>query len=186
MMSPIKLMLATAALCITVSAQAQFRVEGAFIFGDFDQSLYIPGYGSTNTSSSPNAGRVIVGYDLHRHLVLEGMVGMGISGDSVEINGRTVPNTELRLQNAVGLYARPRYPITSQIEAFARLGFARVESKLSTSGSFTSDSDTSLSWGAGVSWSFNERGYVTADWMSYFNRDGGKVSGFSIGLGYRF
>jgi opacity protein-like surface antigen len=135
--------------------------------------------------------RGILGYDFHQNLALEGMLAFGVKDhtESAVISGVTV-KAKLELQNSYGIYVKPKFNPTPELELFARLGWARSEAKVEASaGGFSaseSDSDSDFSYGVGVKYNFNPRTSVGLDYMRYFDKDGLTIDGVTVGFGYRF
>jgi len=56
----------------------------------------------------------------------------------------------------------------------------------SSRGYAISDSGGDMAYGAGLSYRITDTTSLNADYMSYYNKDGVKGTGFTIGLGMRF
>ena len=74
------------------------------------------------------------------------------------------------------------------VELFARLGYAdsKVKLKVPSLDASASDSDNDFSFGLGLNYAFSRNVYMSADYMSYYNKDGVKADGFTLGVGYKF
>ena len=129
-------------------------------------------------SANPGAVRGIIGYDVHPYFGVEGMVGFGTNSDSD--NG-----VEVKLQHMYGVYVKPKYDF-GNIEAFGRLGFARVKGEACGATGCSSSSDHDFSYGLGVNYRLNPKMHVGVDWMRYQDRNGVKIDGVTVGVGYRF
>jgi outer membrane autotransporter protein len=178
---------AAAALLMLGTAQAQQRSP---LYGEIGYSfLEIKDQGF---KANPQALRGIIGYDFHPNVAVEGMLMFGTASDDQTVvdAGTGIPvNVDVKVKNAFGVFAKPKYDF-GNIEAFARLGWART--KVGVSGSalgVTVDddaSDSSFAWGLGANYRFNPRMSVGLDWMRY-NKDGSaKVQGWTVSFGYRF
>ncbi|MDH0868082.1 porin family protein [Mitsuaria sp. GD03876] len=168
--------IAAAALLAAGAAQAQSTsgvyVEGGYTFAKAKDT-------DLNVSAKPGIIRGIVGWDVHPNVAIEAMLAGGAGDDSS--NGLTV-----KVQRSYGLFVKPKFAVTPEFEVFGRLGFADTKVKLSSSQGSISDSDNSFAWGLGASYSFNKQFYATADYGSYYKKDGFKLTGFTLGAGYRF
>ena len=137
--------------------------------------------------ASPSAIRGILGYELNPNLAIEGMVAFGMSDATVKVNGQSVPGVKMEIDNAVGVYIKPKTKLNDNVEIFARAGFARVKGTLSAVGFGTeTNSENSFSYGAGLSYAINPATALNVDYMQYLSKDGFKVNGFTFGVGFKF
>jgi opacity protein-like surface antigen len=131
--------------------------------------------------------RGILGYELNPNLAIEGMVAFGMGDSIVKINGQSLSTFKTEIDSAIGLYLKPKTKLNEQVELFGRVGFSRVKGTASLVG-YGSDtsSDSSFSYGAGLNYAINPTTSLNADYMSYVNKDGFTVNGFTFGLGFKF
>lgn len=136
--------------------------------------------------ASPSALRGFLGYELNPNLAVEGMAAFGMSDATVKFNG-VAGDEKLEIDNAVGLYLKPKLKLNDDVEIFGRVGFASVKYTLSGP-SFASETyrDSGFSYGAGLSYAINPSTSLNADYMQYFSKDGIKVNGFTVGVGFKF
>lgn len=174
-----KLLGAAAAVLGCISAQAQFiatpsYLELGMINATVDTSL---------GKASPSAIRLVSGFDFHPYMGLEALFSASTSDGKATINN---VNGTVKINNNWGLYLKPKYDITPQIEVFGRVGFASTN--LSASGSLASADGTNQSgaYGLGVRLKFNKSIGINVDYMTYMKADKTEVKGATIGLGYRF
>lgn len=130
----------------------------------------------------PGVLRGIIGYEFSRFAAVEGMLGVGVQDDSVRFMGVDVTG---EVERAFGVYVKPKFNVTRELEVFARLGYADVKVKASALGISATDSDSDFSYGVGASYTFN-RIYTALDYMVYHDKDGAKADGFTLSIGYRF
>ena len=132
----------------------------------------------------PLIATAIVGYDLHPNLAVEGMLGVNASKSTVTVAG----NSEtLKFDTSYGAFLKPRYAIDNQFEVFARLGYLSSGSKTTFSdGSSVSGRDSDFAYGLGGNYNIDKNLYATLGYMVYYKKDGIKVDGFNVGVGYRF
>jgi opacity protein-like surface antigen len=135
--------------------------------------------------SSPNAVRGIVGYEIHPNLAIEGMLAFGMGSDN--LSGPGVPSgTKLEVDNAYGLFLKPKTKLNEKLEVFGRLGYANVKYKISYLGRSTNESDDSLSYGAGLSYAIASNISLNLDYVQYVKDDVSKSKGMTFGIGYNF
>ncbi len=177
-----KFAIVAAVLVATIGAQAQTYGEIGY--------AGITAKGSDDggaIKASPAAIRGILGYELNPNLAIEGMVAFGMSDATVKVNGQNVTDEKFKINNAVGVYIKPKTKLNDSLEIFARAGYARVKATASTVG-IESDSNTesSFSYGAGMSYAISPKAAVNVDYMQYLSKDGFKVNGFTLGIGFKF
>lgn len=133
-------------------------------------------------TAKPDMLRGIVGYDVHPNLAVEGMLGVGVNDDK-----QTVGATDFtsKIAHTAGVYLKPRIDPLPNLELFARLGYADTRLQLAAPAGAYSQTRGSLSYGAGLTYSFG-RVYTGLDYMRLYNRDGVKADGVTLSLGYRF
>src|SRR5262249_10394984 len=119
--------------------------------------------------ADPQALRGIIGYNFHPYFAAEGLLALG-----------TVSDNDQKVKNTFGAFLKPKYDF-GNLEAFARLGWARTEL-----GGPIEGSNNDFAYGVGANYSFNPRTYVGLDWMRYADKDGVKVDGVTVSVGYRF
>lgn len=94
------------------------------------------------------------------------------------------------LNYMAGVYGKVNYPVTPNLNLFARAGYAYadVDTTITTPGGskFTlGDSEDGPSYGAGASWNFSDRSAIRADY-TYTDFDLAEVDGYSISYQFKF
>lgn len=177
-----KFAIASAVALAAIGAQAQ--TYGEIGYTATTAKTNVDGDG---IKASPSAIRGIFGYELNPNLAIEGMVAFGMSDATVKFNGQSVPGVKMEIDNAIGLYIKPKTKLNDSVEVFARAGFARVKGTVSATGyGSETDSENSFSYGAGMSYAINPTTALNVDYMQYLNKDGFKVNGFTFGIGFKF
>ena len=134
-------------------------------------------------SAKPGLLRGIIGYDIHPNLAVEGMLGVGVKDDSTNIGGTDV---NAKVQHTVGVYLTPKMNVTPALNVFARLGYASTRVKFDSPVGSATTSKGDWSYGAGVQYAFGRATYAGLDYMRYLNKDGVKVDGVTLSVGYHF
>jgi opacity protein-like surface antigen len=143
-------------------------------------------------STRNGAIRGIFGYAFHPNVAVEGMVGFAVNDDSETFVDPTFGpvDVKVKVQNSYGIFFKPKYSFNNQVEVFGRLGWTRSKIKATASmggvSASASDSDNDFAYGAGVNFNINPRTYVGLDYMRYYSKEGSKVDGLTLGVGYRF
>lgn len=177
-----KIALASAIALASIGAQAQMYGEVGYTAITAKENI-----DGDRIKASPSALRGILGYELNPNLAVEGMVAFGMSDAAIKVNGVSAPGEKFKIDNAVGLYLKPKTKLNDQVELFGRVGFARVKHTYSEAGvGSETASKSSFSYGAGFSYAINPTTSLTADYMQYLSKDGFKVNGFTFGVGFKF
>ena len=175
-----KIALASVIALASIGAQAQMYGEVGYTATTAKKNV-----NGNGIKASPSALRGILGYELNPNLAVEGMVAFGMSDATVKVNGVSATGVKLGIDNAVGLYLKPKTKLNDQVELFGRVGF--VKGKISVAGfSSETDSESSFSYGAGFSYAINPTTSLNADYMQYLSKNGFKVNGFTFGVGFKF
>ena len=166
----------TTALALAgAAAHAQYYVEGAYtpttIKGD-----------STDIKFKPAALTGIVGYDLNPNFALEGMLGLSASSDSVTVGNDIV---KAKYKSTYGIYLKPRFQATPELELFARFGYTKAKVEFTEPNDRYTESSGSTSWGLGGNYAIDKQLYLTASYMNFYKKDGVKIDGVNLGVGYK-
>jgi outer membrane autotransporter protein len=171
-MKAIAIAAAAASLLVGVAAHAQQAPVASPVYGELGYSwTQIHGGG---LKATPGAVRGIIGYDLHPNLAVEGMVEAGTGHD-------TDNGVSAKLDSSYGLFVKPKYDF-GNAEVFARAGWARTNLNLSTG----DVSSNNFAYGAGVNYNVTSRMNVGLDYTRLADKDGIKVDGVTLGVGYHF
>lgn len=142
---------------------------------------------SGNTESNGQSVAGIVGYGLNSNYSVEGLLGTGLGGADVKLNGASQAHpVTSRLDQVVGVYVRGKKDLNEDASVFVRLGWN--EWRTTASNNLGSASSTLSDWayGVGLNYRINQSMYVTGSWMNVYNKDSVKADGWSVGLGYRY
>lgn len=171
-MKAIAIAAAAASLLLGAAAHAQQSPATSPFYGELGYSwTQIHGNGFKAT---PGAVRGILGYDLHPNVAVEGMVEGGTGND-------TDNGVSAKLKSSYGLFVKPKYDF-GNTEVFARAGFAHTNVGLSTG----DNSSNNFAYGVGVKYNVTPRVNVGLDYMRLADKNGVKVDGVTLGLGYHF
>jgi hypothetical protein len=163
---------AIAALALAAAgAQAEWHGELGY------SALNVDGSG---TSVDLGALSGTIGYGLHENFAVEGMLAFGVKDDQVG-------GAKVELEHSYGIFAKPRIMLSPNFELFGRIGY--VESKLKASapgyGSL-SDTDGDWAYGVGGNYYFDRNSYLNASYLRFYDKDGIRGDGLTIGLGMKF
>lgn len=167
---------ASAFLMLGTAAHAQQAPSTSPLYGELGYSwLTIEGNG---VKANPGALRGIIGYNLHPYFAVEGMLAGGTTSDSDQ-------GVDLKLRNAYGVFVKPKYDF-GNVEVFGRVGYVHTSISASCAAGCSGRSDNDVAYGVGVNYNFNPRTYVGLDYTRYGDKDGVKVDGLTLGVGFRF
>jgi outer membrane immunogenic protein len=153
---------AASALAATLALAAVASPASAQSTPATDTGWYVNlGASSHDTNGVNNLGTVDgrVGYRANRWLAVEGEAGFGINDKTV------AANTQAKIDNHEGLYAVGLLPVSSNLDLFARVGWARTDVSVKGTGGFSGRGDASgLSYGAGAQYMFDGKNGIRGDY----------------------
>ena len=160
------------------SAQAQYYGELGYLTSTYKES-------AENYKSKPNAIRLIGGYNIMENLAVEGMIAFG-TNNAKDKTDSGLTGDVTKIKNMVGLYIKPNVDVSSNVNLFARIGYART-SYTGTDGDDPWKANISkLSYGIGASYAITPKISLNGDYMHYFKKEGVTSRGFTVGMGYKF
>ncbi len=173
---------AVACLVATGAAQAQKAPQASSPwYGEIGYTVVK--LSSDDGTWHPGVVRAVVGYDVAPNVSLEGMVAAGVRDDSTNVLGVGV---DAKVNNAYGLFVKGKANLAPGLEAFGRIGYARTRVTASAMGAAYTDHDSDLAYGLGLNYSLSRTSYLGVDYMRYYNKDGVKADGLTLGVGMRF
>ncbi len=180
--------LAAACTLLAGAAQAQQAASPSPLYGELGYTHL--DFKDSGTDAHPGMLRGIVGYDLHPHVAVEGMLAFGVRKGNVSGSVAGIPfSGELKVRHSFGLFVKPKADL-GDFELFARLGWAqtKVRTSVTVLGATFSDtaSDSDFAYGAGLNWKFSQNAYVGFDLMRYYDKDGARVNGTALSIGTRW
>ncbi len=144
-------------------------------------------YSEPSISMTPTAARVIVSQDVSENLAIEGMAAAGLSNGNTTYSGVGI---SLKLDNAYGVYVKPKLKVNDSVEVFGRAGYTRISGNATLTGSRGSlvlDMDGGdTSFGIGAKFAISKTTYAVIDYMSYYSKDRITVKGYTFGLGMAY
>ena len=86
------------------------------------------------------------------------------------------------------MHLKPKIALTVDLEAFARLGYARSKftTTLVSTGDHASDTESSASYGVGLSHRINDKLSAVVDYMRYYDKHDARYQGVSVGVRMKF
>lgn len=122
--------------------------------------------------------RLTFGKEINKNLSVEGSYGFTASEGTSVVNNITYHANA----STYGVLLKPKFEITQNLEAFARIG--AVHNKYEDEGS--SISKTKIAYGLGVQAQFSKDVYGQLDYMRYYKQDGLTAKGFTASIGVHF
>jgi len=131
--------------------------------------------------------------------------GVGVGTSTAVTDPRAVFEADTKLDKLYGLFLRAGMPAGS-FYPYMVMGLTHGKGEtskgriigtgdvtgltgrqtLTVSHEITDETESDLSYGIGVDFRFNDRVVANAEWMSYLDKDGAKIGGFTLGLVYSF
>ncbi len=111
-----------------------------------------------------------VGYKFNEYIAVEGRYWYGL-GEELDNLDAGVFGTFDSEATAWGIYAKPMYPVTQELDVYALVGYgaASVNGTKFSNGTTADVEVTGLSWGAGIAYSFTENFSVFADYVDFYD-----------------
>lgn len=182
-------------LFASLAATAAFSFVGAAHAEGAEAPLYFElGYSKLSVKggvpglavkASPGAISGIAGYQVNENLSLEGLLAFGVGSSEAKVNG-VASGVDMKVGTGLGFFARASTNLTDDLQVFGRLGWQHSRLKLSDATGSASDSGSDLAYGFGANYNLSKSSYLQASWMSYYNKNSTKISGFGLSYGIRF
>lgn len=173
---------ATVVIAAAATAQAQVYVEGSVTGLTAKESSQ-----GIQTQSKPSSFSGLVGYNVHPNVDVEGYLGLGAGKSDTTENGQA-NGEEFKVKSSFGVFVKPKVMVSPELEVFGRLGYLenKFERNFKNNQTTVTNTNGSFAFGVGANYYFDKRTYVSGTYMNYHNKDGLKVNGLSIGVGYKF
>ena len=136
--------------------------------------------------SKPSMLGVVLGYEAHPNLAIEGMAGTNIDADSISLNGVEVPGTRLKIKHAYGFFLKPKVMLTPEVELFGRLGWVENKSSGQVNGYSLTDTDNDTAYGLGMNYYFNKTTYGSLSYTQFYDKQNTRTRGATLSVGMKF
>ena len=176
--------IALSTLIFSLAANAQTYMQVGYTSTDYSESVISSG-NAYKVAASPTAVRGILGYEVNPNFSVEGMLALGLSDSSISVSGISTP-VNLKIDNLYGFYGKPKLQLSPEMEVFARIGYAHGKATASYQSTSTTISDSSFSYGMGMSYAINKQMSVNIDAMTYYDKNSTSATGTTVGIGYKF
>jgi long-subunit fatty acid transport protein len=177
--------LGTVAALLVLSGGSQAvhaQAKAADVSGPYVEAAYLATTfkSSGNPSLKPTAVRLAAGMDVISGLAVEGMLAFGAQ------EGKS-GTSQAELSTLAGVYVKPHAELAPGLEVIARAGFANMAWSTQTgAAAAVKHSGNSAGYGLGLSYKVADKITAGADYMSYYNKDSVKLTGFTISVGMKF
>lgn len=166
---------------VWLATMAGETLAGGYFGAGFSRMTYEES--DVSAEADPTALFLRGGWRFNDYLAAEARLGAGVSDDSVHVMGVSV---DVEVDYFVGGYLKAGLPVGNLLYPYVVVGATKAELTASAGGFDFSDDATDVSYGAGVDFRFNERLSAGVEYMNYIDKDGGELSGISIGLDISF
>jgi len=157
---------AAAAVLVAAPAFAQDASSDVQWYGNLGYSFYDTDFGGAQVG----AVQARVGARFHNYFGIEGEGALGVDNDSVA-------GVNVKLNHSEAIYAVGFVPLSSQFDLIGRVGIGSTDFKVAG----VSDSESSVNYGAGAQWSFDDSNAVRGDYTRF---DGDNVNADVWSLSY--
>lgn len=139
-----------------------------------NNGMLVPGGGGTGTPTDVTDPRAIFEADAK----LDKLYGIFLRAGAPA--GSFYPYAVMGLTHGKGETSKGRIVGSGEVAGLTGRQTLTVEYEIED------ETETDLSYGLGVDFRFNDRIAANAEWMSYLDKDGAKIGGFTLGLVYSF
>jgi opacity protein-like surface antigen len=180
-----KLMLVTAisAISFGVMADQEFYLGASTSFLTYSEE-----YVSDEASLSMLG--INAGLKINDYFGLETRLGIGMGDDTVSVYDYNYGqvDVDVELDSMIGFYAKFTAPVHERIKPYVIAGYTKGEVTYSSMGFSESESESDLSYGVGFDLTISPENKVSIgmEYMSYFDKDGAEIDGFSFSLNKTF
>ncbi|HIP28672.1 MAG TPA: porin family protein [Sulfurovum sp.] len=108
------------------------------------------------------------GYKFNEYIAVEGRYWLGLTDEAFELENQFFSRFESDAL-AWGIYAKPMYPVTEELDVYALLGYGSAAANgIALKDGSVHDVDVDgFSWGLGVAYSFTENISIFADYVDF-------------------
>ena len=135
---------------------------------------------------SPAMGGVVVGYEVHPNLALEGVAVTNVDTDTISLNGSEVAGASLKVQRAFGFFIKPKVMLTPEWELFGRLGSIENKTKAQYGSLSATQTEHDLAYGIGLNYHFNKTTYGSLGYSSFYDKQNTTARGATLAVGMKF
>ena len=128
-----------------------------------------------------------LGYFVANQIAIEGRLGIGLSDDTVRIDGfGQALDVDLELDRLLGFYAVGHLPVGDAASIYGLFGFTDAKATASANGLSESDTDSGLSYGFGAEFNTSEQIGLNIEYTQYLDESGYDLSAISAGVKLHF
>ncbi len=127
-------------------------------------------YGQNSLAHDYSAVMAQAGYKFNEYIAVEGRYWYGF-GEALEKLNRNVFGQFDSEATAWGIYAKPMYPVTEELDVYALVGYgaSSVNGTKLVNGTVMDIEVLGFSWGLGLSYAFTENFSLFADYVDFYD-----------------
>ncbi|MCF6244753.1 MAG: porin family protein [Sulfurovum sp.] len=142
-------------------------------------------YDGLDLANDYHAAMLQGGYKINEYIAVEGRFWYGLATEIDADDAATFDSETM----AWGVYAKPMYPVTDELDIYALVGYgsASLNGTKHSNGTTVGDADAAgLSWGIGAAYSFTDNLSVFADYVDFQDDDAVEFDGETTTLNHAF
>jgi len=153
--------------------------------------------GSTLVDANVNSGMLQAGYKFNTYIAVEGRYWFGGDENTFVEEDDGYINADV---DAWGIYIKPMYPVTEELDIYALLGYASLNYDMNPdfwSPAQTDENHDGFSWGVGMAYAYNDNISIFIDYVSLYDDSNYysnittnivdiKIDTWNFGLTYKF
>ncbi|MEY4733907.1 MAG: hypothetical protein RLZZ464_1973 [Pseudomonadota bacterium] len=136
--------------------------------------------------SQPTVAGVVVGYEFHPNLALEGIAVTNVDPDTISLNGSEVADASLKVKRAFGFFIKPKVMLTPEWELFGRLGSIENKTRAQYGSLSATQTEHDLAYGIGLNYHFNKTTYGSLGYTSFYDKNNTTARGATLAVGMKF
>ena len=136
--------------------------------------------------SQPTVAGVVLGYEFHPNMAVEGVLATNIDSDTISLNGSEVPGASLKVKSAYGFFLKPKVMLTPEWELFGRLGAIENRTSGQVGSRSAAQTDHDFAYGIGLNYFFDKNTYGSLGYTSFYDKQNTTARGATLAVGMKF
>lgn len=172
-----RVLMLAAGMTVSVAAMAGGGAPGIYVGAGYTGAEV----DFNGLSGSADTGVLFVrgGYQVNQNVAFEARLGTGVDDGHVE-------GAKVEVDDMYGAYLKAGLPLQMGFYPYVLLGATHGKVKVSGHGFSESDTSSDISYGIGIDYWFSDQVSAGLEYANFYDKDGVEVSGWTLGLNYKF
>lgn len=166
-----------AGLAASAAVMAEGTAPGLYVGGGYTGATV----DFDDVSKSADVGVLFgrAGYQLNQNVAFEARLGVGVDDDHIYAS-------KVEIDDWYGAYLKAGLPLQAGFYPYVLLGATHGKVKVSGPYGSASDSSSDISYGLGMDYWFSGQISAGLEYAHFYDKDGVEVTGWMLGLNYKF